>query len=87
MSILFRKLQEVAGLRLTFVQEIYWRAVQRRMVMGQLEKFMENVIESHKYRENYKYNIPYKLAVSLMSGDEGMMIYLSNENIVCAIRR
>ena len=58
-----RKLQEFAGLKLTPVQEVYWRAVQRRMVMGQLENLAKNgkII-------NY---IPYELAEVLMSGDKG----------------
>lgn len=58
-----RKLQEFGGLKLTRVQEVYWRAVQRRMVMGQLENLARNgkIIDY----------IPYELAEVLMSGDKG----------------
>ena len=60
---LLRKLQEFSGLKLTHVQEVYWRAVQRRMVMGQLENLARNgkIIDY----------IPYELAEVLMSGDKG----------------
>ena len=59
-------MQEFAGFRLTSVQEVYWDAVQRRMVMGQLEYLVE--------KKKVKDHIPYELAVALMSGDEGTCV-------------
>lgn len=60
------KLLEFTGFKLTFVQEVYWNAVQRRMVMGQLEYLVE--------KKEIKDRIPRELAVALMSGDEGNVL-------------
>ena len=52
------------GLELTPVQGVYWRAVQRRMVLGQLEDLINENNGLFK-------TIPYDLAVALVRHDPG----------------
>ena len=54
---------ETTGLKLTRVQEIYWRSVQRRMVLGELE----GLIKKNRRIEE----IPYELVESLVKNDPG----------------
>ena len=65
-----RKVKETTGLQLTKVQEVYWRAVQRRMILSQLESLINDHLELIKQRE---IKVPYELAMSLMKCDPGKL--------------
>ena len=65
-----RKVKETTGLQLTKVQEVYWRAVQRRMILSQLESLINDNLELIKQRE---IKVPYELAMSLMKCDPGKL--------------
>ena len=73
---LHSKCKETTGLQLTRVQSVYWRAVQRRMVLGQLEEVIDhnlNVIHERDIR------VPYELVASLVRCDPG------NSVLICLI--
>ena len=55
-------------LSLTSVQGVYWRAVQRRMVLSQLEDVIDYNLNSI-HRRNIK--VPFELAAALVKSDPG----------------
>ena len=65
-----RKVRETAGLELTEVQQIYWRAVQRRMILSRVETLIDDNLERIN-EEGIKF--PYELKVSLVKGEKGRM--------------
>ena len=65
-----RKTLEVVGLRLTPVQHVYWKAVQRRMVLGQLKGLVETE-EGIDGEANGLPPIPRKLLLALTESDKG----------------
>ena len=64
-----RKCKETAGLELTTVQRVYWRAVQRRMILAQLEDIIENNLKVIRAKD---IQVPYELAASLVRSDPGL---------------
>ena len=59
------------GLELTKVQHVYWRAVQRRMLLGQLEDLINGNIETITAEQ---INLPYEIAVALVQHDPGKCV-------------
>lgn len=58
---------EVVGLQLTPGQQIYWNAVQRRMILGMLE---DTINGNTRLIHAKKVELPYNLACGLMR-DQG----------------
>ena len=70
LRVLHRKTLEVVGLRLTPVQHVYWKAVQRRMVLGQLQELVESVDRSDGDMSGLR-PIPPELLRALTKSDKG----------------
>ena len=77
-----RKVGETVGLQLTQVQEVYWRAAQRRMVMTQLEDMVnethyrasgsvDNLLANEEIKE-----LPFDLYKAMTSGDPGTIVII-----------
>ncbi len=64
----YRKCKETLGLELTKVQSVYWRAVQRRMILSQMEDIIDNNL---KIIRTKNIHIPYELAAALIKCDPG----------------